>query len=107
MAKNVYENLTLVRPAATSRPVATSDPTLASPQGPTTSEEGLLTEVSHQTVVYYSPEAYKAISRYALEQSGHRNKMKLHDLWILAMQEFCDRKGLNVTVRAKSKGRPE
>jgi hypothetical protein len=106
MAKNVYENLTLVRPAAVSPPGAMAEPA-STPQAPTIPDEGLLTEVSHQTVVYYSPEAYKAISRYALEQSGHRNKMKLHDLWILAMQEFCDRKGLNVTVRAKSKGRPE
>jgi hypothetical protein len=106
MAKNVYENLTLVRPAAVSPPVAIAEPT-PTPQTPRMPDEGLLTKVSHQTVVYYSPEAYKAISRYALEQSNHRNKMKLHDLWILAMQEFCDRKGLSVTVRAKSRGRPE
>lgn len=59
----------------------------------------LIVHRSHHTMVYHSPEAHKALARYALELSGHRAKVKVHDLWIRAMQEFCDRNGLGVTVR--------
>ena len=60
-----------------------------------------LREISAQTLVYLSVEADRAIARYALEKSTHRNKCKKHDIFLEAIQEWLDAHGINVKARAK------
>jgi hypothetical protein len=74
----------------------------ALPEAPvSTREMPLLKDISAQVVVYMSGEAHKAISRYALEQSGLHAKVKNHDIILEAIQMWLDAKGLNVTARAR------
>jgi hypothetical protein len=63
----------------------------------------LLTDVAHSVLVYMSPDGHKALARMAVEESRLHSKVKVHDLILLAMQEFGDRRGLSVTFRAKPK----
>ena len=61
----------------------------------------LLRDVAQQYVVYLHPAAHKTIARYALEQSGHRNKVRPHDIIINALEDFFEKHGLPGPVRAK------
>jgi hypothetical protein len=47
--------------------------------------------------------AATVLARMAVEESRLHSKVKVHDLILLAMQEFGDRRGLSVTFRAKPK----
>lgn len=69
-------------------------------QRPESSSE-LLRDVAQQYVVYLHPAAHKTIARYALEQSGHRNKVRPHDIIINALEDFFEKHGLPGPVRAK------
>ena len=46
-------------------------------------------------------EAHKALTMWAAEQSMPHQKTKVHDVVIQAIEEWCERRGLQVTVRAK------
>jgi hypothetical protein len=63
----------------------------------------LLKDVSAQVVFYMSGDCHKALMRYAVEKSTLHGRVKVHDLMCEALQEWVDRKGLNVTVRARRK----
>jgi hypothetical protein len=52
-------------------------------------------------MLYIHPSAAKTLQRYAVEQSGHRAKVKVHDLAIEALEEWFQRHGLPGPVRAK------
>jgi|GraSoiStandDraft_43_1057313.scaffolds.fasta_scaffold1244065_1 hypothetical protein len=88
-----------------------SYPTLVQPEPvrpePQLEEQGadseLLRDVAQRLVLYISPEAHKALSRYALEQSGFRAKVKVHDIAIEALESWMQAHGLNVPVRAKER----
>lgn len=102
-----YDHLSIVGTAAASEADQSPIPN-AKPQGKAgdaAEESHLITHRTHHTMVYHSPEAHKALARYALELSGHKAKVKVHDLWVRAMQEFCEREGITVTVRTEPKGR--
>ena len=78
-------------------------------------EEGqggdLLRDVAARTTLYMHPAAAKTLARYAVEQSGHRSKVKPHDLIISALEDWFQKHGLPGPVRAlepkpsKRKGR--
>jgi hypothetical protein len=72
---------------------------------PAPQRDDLLVNVASSVLVYLSMEAHKALARYALDQTGLKAKVKTHDLILEAIQEWVDRKGLNVKVRAKEKVR--
>lgn len=61
----------------------------------------LLRDIAQQYVIYLHPAAHKTIARYALEQSGHRNKVRPHDIIINAIEDFFEKHGLQGPVRAK------
>ena len=61
----------------------------------------LLRDIAQQYVIYLHPAAHKTIARYALEQSGHRSKIRPHDIIISAIEDFFEKHGLQGPVRAK------
>lgn len=65
----------------------------------------LVTHIDHHTTVYQGPEAHTALARDGLQRGRHHSKEKVHDLWVDAMQEYCDRHGPNVTVQVTPLGR--
>ncbi len=65
----------------------------------------LLRDIAQQYVVYLHPAAHKTIARYALEQSGHRSKIRPHDIIISAIEDFFEKHGLQGPVRAKPAAR--
>jgi hypothetical protein len=73
---------------------------------PTVSEAHLVKNRAQQVMIYMRPEAHKALTRYALEQSTFRNKVKPHDLLVEAVQGWFDKHGLREQVRVEpEKGR--
>lgn len=94
-----YDNLILgsqeASPASTTKPELKPEIERHEP----TSE--LLRDIAQQYVLYLHPAAHKTIARYALEQSGHRNKIRPHDIIINAIEDFFEKHGLQGPVRAK------
>ncbi|MGE4049382.1 MAG: hypothetical protein AB7F35_31395 [Acetobacteraceae bacterium] len=70
------------------------------PVAPTTSRAGGLRSRSQPVALYLSFEFHKELARYAVEQSGPKNKVRPHDLLIQAVEEWAQRRGINVRVRA-------
>ena len=64
-----------------------------------------LRERAQAYMVYVNPEAAKTIAEFALARSSFRNKVKAHDVWLQAMEEFFERNGLRGPVRVPEKGR--
>lgn len=64
-----------------------------------------LRERAQAYMVYVNPHAAKTIAEYALAKSSFRNKVKAHDIWLTAMEEFFERNGLRGPVRVPEKGR--
>ncbi len=87
-----------------SQEVVPEPPTQPKPQPEAQRQEPpseLLRDVAQQYVVYLHPAAHKTIARYALEQSGHRNKVRPHDIVINALEDFFEKHGLQGPIRAK------
>ena len=93
-----YDNLILGSQEASAEPSTKPEPREMGRQGPASE---LLRDVAQQYVVYLHPAAHKTIARYALEQSGHRNKVRPHDIIISAIEDFFEKHGLQGPVRAK------
>jgi hypothetical protein len=70
-------------------------------------EGNRLRERAQAYMVYVDPEAAKTIAQYALTKSSFRHKVKAHDIWLQAMEEFFERNGLRGPVRVREKGRDE
>lgn len=64
-----------------------------------------LRERAQAYMVYVNPEAAKTIAEFALARSSFRHKVKAHDIWLTAMEEFFERNGLRGPVRVPEKGR--
>lgn len=64
-------------------------------------DSDLLRDVAQQVVVYLNPDFHRAITRYALERSAFRAKVKTHDLIVEALETWAAAHGINVPVRAK------
>ena len=94
-----YDNLILGSQEAGTEPPAKLEPAPETGRQEPTSE--LLRDIAQQYVVYLHPAAHKTIARYALEQSGHRNKVRPHDIIISAIEDFFEKHGLQGPVRAK------
>lgn len=110
-----YDNLTLPTNQAaeekpeTGQPVAAgragegvSLPTPAATRRSNRYAGNTLKERSHHCMVYFTPEYWLAIRRMALETD-----VKPHDLLIEALQEYADKRGLNVRARVPSRDRDE
>ena len=96
-----FDHLTLVNEDSSTQAVERiSTPTRADAAPQTES----LKEASAHLMTYISPEAAKAFARYALDQSTHRNKVKVHDLCIEAYEMWFRSKGIQVEVRANRPG---
>jgi hypothetical protein len=81
---------------------APPEPERREPAPPESAEDGdLLRDVAARLMLYIHPSAAKTLQRYAVEQSGHRAKVKVHDLAIEALEEWFQRHGLPGPVRAK------
>jgi cell pole-organizing protein PopZ len=72
-------------------------PAIEAPQPPQ-KESQLLRDVAAHIMVYIHPDAAKALATYA-----HRNKVRVHDLIIEALEDWFRKHGLREPVRAKSK----
>jgi len=85
------------------QPIAPLPPpqTRQEPEG----QNGRLRERAQAYMVYVNPEAAKTIAEFALARSSFRNKVKAHDVWLQAMEEFFERNGLRGPVRVPEKGR--
>jgi hypothetical protein len=75
------------------------------PRPPESVEGNRLRERAQAYMVYVDPEAAKTIAQYALTKSSFRHKVKAHDIWLQAMEEFFERNGLRGPVRVREKGR--
>jgi hypothetical protein len=64
-----------------------------------------LRERAQAYMVYVNPEAAKTIAEFALARSSFKHKVKAHDVWLQAMEEFFERNGLRGPVRVPEKGR--
>jgi len=114
MAKPVsYRNLDIGAPPPapdhpanqeTPQPQPQPTPARIRPQEPPQTETRLR-ERAQAYMVYVDPEAAKTIAQYALTKSSFRNKVKAHDIWLQAMEEFFERNGLKGPVRVREKGR--
>ncbi len=98
-----YDKLILGSQDASAEPSAKPEP--ASEMGRQEPASELLRDIAQQYVVYLHPAAHKTIARYALEQSGHRNKVRPHDIIISAIEDFFEKHGLQGPVRAKPAAR--
>jgi hypothetical protein len=67
----------------------------------------LLRDVAQQFVIYMSPAAHKTIAEFALAKSSFRHKVRPHDLWIEAMEDYFAKHGLKGPVRAKDPPKPK
>jgi hypothetical protein len=94
-----YDNLILGSQEANAEPSAKPE------MGRQEPASELLRDIAQQYVVYLHPAAHKTIARYALEQSGHRNKVRPHDIIISAIEDFFEKHGLQGPVRAKPAAR--
>ena len=72
---------------------------------PEPAQAGRLRERAQAYMVYVNPEAAKTIAEFALARSSFRHKVKAHDVWLQAMEEFFERNGLRGPVRVPEKGR--
>jgi hypothetical protein len=98
------ENPGTFEPSTSATPSAAVAP--ASELRPNHPDAHLIKQRAQQVMIYMRPEAHKALSRYALEQSTFRNKVKPHDLLVTAIQDWFDRVGLREKVRVEpEKGR--
>ncbi len=77
----------------------------AAPAAPEIPAGERLRERAQAYMVYVNPEAAKIIAEFALAESSFRNKVKAHDIWLMAMEEFFERNGLRGPVRVPEKGR--
>jgi hypothetical protein len=68
-------------------------------------DSNLLRDMAHQTMLYLNFEAVRAIDELALAQSRLHHKVKRHDIIVDAIQEYLGRRGINIEVRAKPRGR--
>ena len=82
--------------------VAPRTPPLPEPEAP---QAARLRERAQAYMVYVNPEAAKTIAEFALARSSFRHKVKAHDVWLQAMEEFFERNGLRGPVRVPEKGR--
>ena len=82
---------------------APSEPERREPTPPESADGDLLRDVAARLMLYIHPSAAKTLQRYAVEQSGHRAKVKVHDLVIEALEEWFQQHGLPGPVRAKAK----
>jgi len=96
-----YDNLILGSQEAILEPSTKPEPEIGR-QEPASE---LLRDIAQQYVVYLHPAAHKTIARYALEQSGHRSKIRPHDIIINAIEDFFEKHGLQGPVRAKPAAR--
>jgi hypothetical protein len=73
---------------------------------PDEGDSDLLRDVAARLMVYIHPAAAKTLKRYAVEQSGHKAYIKVHDIVIEALSEWMERRGLPGPVRAKEPVKP-
>jgi hypothetical protein len=102
MAKPIsYKRLDISAPPETDQdePEAAPAPAAETPSGER------LRERAQAYMVYVNPEAAKTIAEFALARSSFRHKVKAHDIWLTAMEEFFERNGLRGPVRVPEKGR--
>lgn len=104
MAKPIsYKRLNIGAPPEADQAEAEPETALA-PAVETPSGERLR-ERAQAYMVYVNPEAAKTIAEFALARSSFRHKVKAHDIWLTAMEEFFERNGLRGPVRVPEKGR--
>jgi hypothetical protein len=106
MAKPVsYKSLNIGAPPLDPEPAP--EPVAPSPPSPPieAADGTRLRERAQAYMVYIDPEAAKTIAAYALAKSSFKNKIKAHDIWLQAMEEFFERNGLRGPVRVQEKGR--
>jgi hypothetical protein len=84
--------------------VAPGEPAPPRPE-PEALQAARLRERAQAYMVYVNPEAAKTIAEFALARSSFRHKVKAHDVWLQAMEEFFERNGLRGPVRVPEKGR--
>jgi hypothetical protein len=83
----------------------TVSPVAAKPE--LTAREGeYLKDVAQSILLYVSPEAHKQLLMYSVQQSSHRNRVRVHDCIIEALENWFREKGLAGPVRAKERVKP-
>jgi hypothetical protein len=96
MSRNPVSYPTLVK-----SPASDADEPAAVPEEEPADESDLLRDVAARLMIYVHPAATKTLKRYALEQSGHRATVRVHDLVIESLEAFFEKNGLPGPVRAK------
>ena len=100
--KPSYDHLSIVGDAAQAE--AAPPDTVAAPQTGAGEESQpaqshLLTHRTAHVMLYMHPEAQKTLARYAVEKSSFRQKVKVHDLLMEAVEDFFEKNGLPGPVR--------
>ncbi len=104
-----FDHLTLVEPSASTQSSERTNTQTDTQESPHAGDQAsrvvgeYLKEASAHRMVYLSPEAAKAIDRYALEASTHKRKVKPHDIMLEAVQDWLDKHGMQVKARAPTR----
>ena len=97
-----YGNLTVANPKVQQQ----AEPIQEPEELPAAARDGeYLKDVAQSILLYISPEAHKQLLMYTAEQSSHRNRVRVHDCLIEAVEAWFREKGLPGPVRAKEKVR--
>jgi hypothetical protein len=95
-----YGNLTVANPKVQQQVETIQEPE----ELPAPARDGeYLKDVAQSILLYISPEAHKQLLIYTAEQSSHRNRVRVHDCLVEALEAWFQEKGLPGPVRAKPK----
>jgi hypothetical protein len=94
--KPSYDHLSIVGTVAdrAAEPAQVSIPESGAGEGAQPAQSHLLTHRTAHVMLYMHPEAQKTLARYAVEKSSFRQKVKVHDFLMEAVEDFFEKNGL-------------
>jgi hypothetical protein len=101
-----YGNLTVIKDSVPENEQTSIETPPLAEQGPVPKDGEYLKDIAQSILLYISPEAHKQLLLYSVEQSSHRNRVRVHDCIIEALENWFREKGLAGPVRAKERVKP-
>ncbi len=68
-------------------------------------ESELLRDVAQSILLYIHPDAHRQLLEKSLRRSSFRNRVRVHDLILEALEMYFEAKALSARIRAKEKSR--
>ena len=93
-----YGNLTVAKPQPTAEPEPEDLP-------PPARDSELLRDVAQSILLYVHPAAHRQLLEESVRRSSFRNRVRVHDLIVEALEMYFEAKALPGPIRAKEKPR--